>query len=82
MYAENITVGANLFTSAFFTLTGLHGAHVAVGILALAVLAWMAFAGDVRPTKSTAVEAVSVYWHFVDAVWVVIFSVVYLGSLL
>ena len=81
MLTEQITPGRNLFTSAFFTLTGFHGLHVAIGIVALSVLAWLTFTGQVRPDRRTALESVSVYWHFVDAVWVIIFSVVYLWSL-
>jgi heme/copper-type cytochrome/quinol oxidase subunit 3 len=83
LYAEQVTLASNLFTSAFFTLTGFHGLHVALGLVALAVLAGLALAGDFRGGRHhAAVSAVSVYWHFVDAVWVVIFSVVYLGALL
>jgi heme/copper-type cytochrome/quinol oxidase subunit 3 len=83
LYAEGITANTNLFTSAFFTLTGFHGLHVAVGLIALAVLAGLALAGDFRGgRRHVAASAVSIYWHFVDAVWVVIFSVVYLGALL
>ena len=70
-----------LFGTTFFTLTGLHGAHVLVGLIALAALA----AATTRRTRGVgpiAWEAVSLYWHFVDAVWVVVFSVVYLGTFL
>jgi cytochrome c oxidase subunit I len=81
LFAENVIIGRNLFTSTFFTLTGFHAAHVVIGVVALAVLAWMAFAGDFRSGRRNAVESVSLYWHFVDAVWVVVFSVVYLGAL-
>jgi heme/copper-type cytochrome/quinol oxidase subunit 3 len=70
-----------LFGSTFFTLTGLHGLHVLVGLIALAALA---AAARRRRTAlgPIAWEAVSWYWHFVDAVWVVVFSVVYLGTFL
>jgi len=68
-----------LFGTTFFTLTGLHGLHVLVGLIALAALALAARSrrGAVRPV---AWEAVSIYWHFVDAVWVVVFTVVYVGT--
>jgi heme/copper-type cytochrome/quinol oxidase subunit 3 len=83
LYADGIRADTNLFTSAFFTLTGFHGLHVAVGLIALAVLAGLALAGDFRGgRRHVAASAVSIYWHFVDAVWVVIFSLVYLGALL
>jgi cytochrome c oxidase subunit I+III len=82
LYREGITAGTNLFTSAFFTLTGFHGLHVFVGLIALGVTAAMALAGDFRAgRRHAAVQAVSAYWHFVDGVWVVILSVVYLWAL-
>ncbi|HEX2033512.1 MAG TPA: cytochrome c oxidase subunit I [Chloroflexota bacterium] len=80
LYADGVTIGRNLFTSAFYTLTGFHGLHVLLGLLALGVL--LPLAGRFRPGRRTAVECVSAYWHFVDAVWVVVFSVVYLWTLL
>src|SRR5579884_69925 len=81
MYHDHIKIGSNLFTSAFYTLTGFHGLHVAIGLVALSVIAVLAFAGDIRGHRRSAAEAVSIYWHFVDAVWVVIFSLVYLWTL-
>jgi cytochrome c oxidase subunit I len=82
LYAEGITIDRNLFTSAFFTLTGFHGLHVLLGLVALAVVAGLAFAGDFRGgSHHAAVEAVSIYWHFVDGVWVVVLSLVYLWAL-
>jgi heme/copper-type cytochrome/quinol oxidase subunit 3 len=79
LYADHIVIGTNVFTSAFFTLTGFHGAHVAIGIVALSVLAGMARSGRFRNGEHPgAAESVSIYWHFVDAIWVVVFSVVYL----
>lgn len=82
MYRDNITIKSNLFTSAFFTLTGFHGFHVIIGVIALSVLAFFAFTGQFRDREPSGVEAVSVYWHFVDAVWVVIFTLVYVLPLL
>jgi cytochrome c oxidase subunit I len=81
MYAHGITIGSNLFTSAFFTLTGFHGLHVMIGLVALAVVAGLAYAGDFRRGRRGAVEATAIYWHFVDGVWVVVFSIVYLWTL-
>jgi heme/copper-type cytochrome/quinol oxidase subunit 3 len=81
--SDHVTISRNLFTSAFYTLTGFHGFHVILGLIALSVLAGLAFAGDFAGgRRRSAMEAVSVYWHFVDAVWVVIFSVVYLWTLI
>lgn len=76
MYRDHAKLSDNIFTSAFFTLTGFHGLHVTVGLIALIILAGFGFAGTFSSRHRTAVEAVSVYWHFVDAVWVVIFSLV------
>jgi heme/copper-type cytochrome/quinol oxidase subunit 3 len=82
LYAEGVTIGTNLFTSAFFTLTGFHGLHVLVGLVALGAITVLARAGDFRRgRRRVAVDAVSVYWHFVDGIWVVVFSVVYLLAL-
>jgi heme/copper-type cytochrome/quinol oxidase subunit 3 len=82
LYADGITIGTNLFTSAFFTLTGFHGLHVFVGLIALGVIGVLGRAGDFRGGRHRiAVDAVSIYWHFVDAIWVVIFSLVYLWGL-
>jgi heme/copper-type cytochrome/quinol oxidase subunit 3 len=82
LYADGITIGTNLFTSAFFTLTGFHGLHVFVGLIALSVIGVLARAGDFRgERRRVAVDGVSIYWHFVDGIWVVIFSLVYLLGL-
>jgi heme/copper-type cytochrome/quinol oxidase subunit 1 len=82
LYAEDITIGSNLFTSSFFTLTGFHGLHVMIGLIALSVIGLLAFAGDFAAGRHRlAVDVVSIYWHFVDGVWVIIFSLVYLLGL-
>ncbi len=72
----------NLFTSAFYTLTGFHGLHVTIGAVALTVVAALALGGAFRQGRNRAgFEVVSIYWHFVDAVWVAIFFIVYLWNL-
>ena len=81
LLGEGIGPGSALFGTTFFTLTGLHGLHVLAGLVALAAL-FTASLGRARGTHAVAWEAVGLYWHFVDAVWVVVFSVVYLGTLL
>jgi heme/copper-type cytochrome/quinol oxidase subunit 3 len=82
LYADGITIGTNLFTSAFFTLTGFHGLHVFIGLIALAVIGLLARAGDFDGgRRRMGVDVVSIYWHFVDGVWVIIFSLVYLLGL-
>jgi heme/copper-type cytochrome/quinol oxidase subunit 3 len=77
-YHDGLGINTNLFGSSFFTLTGFHGAHVTVGILMLLSLVWMSFLGKVSQKNTLPVELVGLYWHFVDIVWIVIFTVVYL----
>ena len=77
-YNEGLGINTNLFGSTFFTLTGFHGAHVTVGILMLLTLAWMNGLGKVDQKNNLSVELVGLYWHFVDIVWIVIFTVIYL----
>ncbi|WKZ83689.1 MAG: heme-copper oxidase subunit III [Acidimicrobiia bacterium] len=75
---HGLTVTTSPFASSFYLLTGLHGAHVAVGVLMLLVTAFMSFGGRYRDDEGMNVEIVGLYWHFVDIVWIVIFTVVYL----
>ena len=81
-YAEllrkQVTISRNLFGTTFFTLTGFHGLHVFLGLAMLAILFGLTMARKGRAPSAPALEGVSLYWHFVDAVWVVIFGVVYL----
>jgi cytochrome c oxidase subunit 3/cytochrome o ubiquinol oxidase subunit 3 len=75
---EGMTIKTNVIASSFFTLTGFHGAHVTVGILMLLSLYGMSLDGRLPSSRSETVELVGLYWHFVDIVWIVIFTVVYL----
>lgn len=75
---EGLTISTNLFGSTFFVLTGTHGLHVAVGVIWLTTLLIMSFRNNLGPEKSVSVEIAGLYWHFVDVVWIVIFTVVYL----
>jgi len=75
---EGLTVSTSPFGSSFFVLTGVHGAHVAVGVLLLLATALMSFTGRLRDGEGMNVEIIGLYWHFVDVVWIVIFTVVYL----
>jgi len=79
---QSTTISRNLFGTTFFTLTGFHGFHVLVGLVALAIVLGLARAGDFKEGHSSAIESISLYWHFVDVVWVVIFTVVYVRVLL
>ncbi len=75
---EGLTPQVNLFGSTFFTLTGFHGAHVFVGVVWLLTLLVRSLQGKVGADKAMNVEIAGLYWHFVDVVWIVIFTVVYL----
>ncbi|HEX5948891.1 MAG TPA: cytochrome c oxidase subunit 3 [Actinomycetota bacterium] len=75
---EGLTLTRNVFGSSFFVLTGFHGAHVTIGILMLLTLYGMSLAGRLPVERALRVELVGLYWHFVDIVWIVIFTVVYL----
>ena len=75
---EGLTLQVNLFGGTFFVLTGFHGAHVSVGVLWLLSLWVMALRNSLTPADATIVEIAGLYWHFVDIVWIVIFTFVYL----
>ena len=75
---EGLTLGSNLFGASFFTLTGFHGAHVTLGIIWLLGLFFAARKGRLGPATSLDVEIMGLYWHFVDIVWIVIFTLLYL----
>jgi heme/copper-type cytochrome/quinol oxidase subunit 3 len=75
---EGLTLKTNVFGSSFFTLTGFHGVHVTLGIVMLLSLWALSMRGSLTREKSEVVEIAGLYWHFVDVVWIVIFTVVYL----
>jgi cytochrome c oxidase subunit I len=75
---EGLTLQRNLFGSTFFVLTGFHGGHVTVGVIWLVALAILSFRGRLPVTDAVKVEVAGLYWHFVDIVWIVIFTLVYL----
>lgn len=75
---EGLTIRTNLFGSSFFTLTGFHGAHVTAGVLWLLALLAIDFKRGLKPADALAVDLSALYWHFVDVVWIVIFTLVYL----
>jgi heme/copper-type cytochrome/quinol oxidase subunit 3 len=70
--------GAPLYGMTFYTLTGFHGAHVTVGVLALIFTSWRAFRGKYTAADHGGVEIMGLYWHFVDLVWIILFTIVYL----
>ena len=75
---EGLTLKTNLFGSTFFTLTGFHGVHVTVGIIMLMALVGIISRSKVPGDKAEVVEMIGLYWHFVDIVWIIIFTLVYL----
>ena len=75
---EGLGFTVNLQSSAFYVLTGFHGAHVTIGILILLSLVVMSIRGTLPASRAEVVEIAGLYWHFVDVVWIVIFTVVYL----
>jgi len=77
-YREGLGLTTNIFSMSFFTLTGFHGAHVTIGVIWLISLVIVSLRGGVRQDQSMNVEIAGLYWHFVDIVWIVIFTLVYL----
>lgn len=75
---QPVTWQTSVFGSTFFTLTGFHGTHVAIGVAWLTILLIMALRGKITSRNSLTVEMAGLYWHFVDLVWVAIFTIVYL----
>jgi heme/copper-type cytochrome/quinol oxidase subunit 3 len=75
---EGLGISTNLFGATFYVLTGTHGAHVTVGVAWLLTLWTESLRGRLGPARATTVEIAGLYWHFVDAVWIVIFTLVYL----
>ena len=78
IYHDGLTIGTNLFGTTFYPLVGLHGSHVIVGLVMLGLCCVFAATGALRAAHAERVEMVSWYWHFVDGVWVVVLTVVYL----
>jgi len=77
IYEHGLTISTNLFGTTYYSLVGLHGSHVIAGLLMLGTVFLFGLAGRVGPEQSARVDVLSLYWHFVDAVWVVVFTVVY-----
>jgi len=78
IYDEGLTIQTNLFGTTYYSLVGLHAFHVTVGLLALTTVLLFTFRGYVTRRHAERLEVLSMYWHFVDAVWVVVFTVVYI----
>jgi len=78
IYEHGLTISTNLFGTTYYSLVGLHASHVTIGLILLSIVLFFGLAGRVGPEQSARVEVLSMYWHFVDAVWVVVFTVVYI----
>jgi len=77
IYEHGLTISSNLFGTTYYSLVGLHAFHVTAGLLMLTIVLLFGLAGRVGSEQAARVEVLSMYWHFVDAVWVVVFTVVY-----
>ena len=82
LFGNHFTPSASVFGSSFFMLTGFHGLHVTVGVLFLVICLLRALRGDFTAKNHFAVQAAEMYWHFVDVVWIFVFSLVYLLPLI
>jgi cytochrome c oxidase subunit III len=78
IYEHGLTISTNLFGTTYYSLVGLHATHVTVGLIMLGIVLLFGIAGRVGVEQSARIATLSMYWHFVDAVWVVVFTVVYL----
>ncbi|MCU1343285.1 MAG: cytochrome c oxidase, subunit [Candidatus Acidoferrum typicum] len=77
IFEKGLTISTNLFGTTYYSLVGLHAFHVIVGLIALSLGMIFTFLGKVKPEHSERLDILSLYWHFVDAVWVIVFTVVY-----
>jgi cytochrome c oxidase subunit III len=77
IYEHGLTISTNLFGTTYYSLVGLHAFHVTAGLILLSIVLLFGLAGRVGREQSARIEVLSLYWHFVDAVWVVVFTVVY-----
>lgn len=77
IYDEDLTISTNLFGTTYYSLVGLHAFHVTAGLIGLFAVLMFTLSGRVKQEHAERVDVLSLYWHFVDAVWVVVFTVVY-----
>jgi cytochrome c oxidase subunit 3 len=78
IYHDGLTISTNLFGTTFYSLVGLHASHVIIGLTMLSIVLIFSLTGKLRSEHSRQLEVLSLYWHFVDGVWVVVFTVVYI----
>jgi cytochrome c oxidase subunit III len=77
IYVHGLTISTNVFGTTYFSLVGLHGFHVIVGLILLSTVMVFALLGAIKPAHCERLDVLSLYWHFVDVVWIVVFTVVY-----
>jgi len=77
IFRDHLTISTNLFGTTFYSLVGLHASHVIVGLALLVLVSILSLRGDVQRQNAEHIEMLSWYWHFVDGIWVIVFSVVY-----
>jgi cytochrome c oxidase subunit 3 len=78
IYHDGLTISTNLFGTTFYSLVGLHASHVIIGLAMLSIVLIFSLTGKLKSEHSKQLEVLSLYWHFVDGVWVVVFTVVYI----
>ena len=78
IYEKGLTIGTNLFGTTFYSLVGLHATHVVVGPIALSIVMSLTLARAVKPEHVERLDVLALYWHFVDGIWIVVFTVVYI----
>ena len=78
IYQDGLTISTNLFGTTFYSLVGLHASHVIIGLAMLSIVLIFSLTGKLKSEHSRQLEVLSLYWHFVDGVWVVVFTVVYI----
>jgi heme/copper-type cytochrome/quinol oxidase subunit 3 len=81
LISSGVVVDASLFATTFFTLTGFHGLHVLVGLIVLGTVLLLRRNGGLGGKEGAVIKAAGYYWHFVDVVWIFVFSIVYLGRI-
>jgi cytochrome c oxidase subunit III len=77
IYEDHLTISTNLFGTTFYSLVGLHATHVIFGLFGLSLVLIFTLTGHVREEHAQRIEVLALYWHFVDAIWIVVFTVVY-----
>jgi cytochrome c oxidase subunit 3/cytochrome o ubiquinol oxidase subunit 3 len=78
IYVDGLTIRTNLFGTTFYSLVGLHATHVVIGLIGLGLILIFTLTGHINESHTERIQVFALYWHFVDAVWVVVFTVVYI----